>query len=258
MALTLQIQNAAQTKASVTGTQAVELCYRAPYQSGDAIVLETTEPCYLMLRIEDSLAPTFVYLTGRYCLPIPFGADRVSYSPKAFAFDTHFLSARLATAQEIAAPKNLCLNAYDHHTNTAMFPHAVANVETRNEAVFAARNAIDGICAAGGHGDYPYQSWGINQQADAQLTVSFGRSVNIETVGITLRSDFPHDNWWPQVTLQFSDGSRETLSLQKTAQPQYFALAKQGITHLTICEMQKDASDPSPFPALMQLEAFGV
>lgn len=38
----------------------------------------------------------------------------------------------------------------------------------------AARNVIDGLCANRFHGIWPYQSWGINRQEDAVLTVDFG------------------------------------------------------------------------------------
>ena len=46
-----------------------------------------------------------------------------------------------------------------------------ANVETRGEAVFAARNAIDGIYENDAHGIWPYQSWGINRDPNAALTL---------------------------------------------------------------------------------------
>ena len=49
------------------------------------------------------------------------------------------------------------------------------------------------------HGEYPYQSWGINQDPKAALTVDFGRPVVIE-IRLTLRADFPHDGWWEEAT----------------------------------------------------------
>ncbi|MFI3170106.1 MAG: carbohydrate-binding protein [Faecalibacterium sp.] len=258
MAFTLSIQNQGVIKARAQGETAVQLCYQGEYTQGDTIVLTPSEPCFAVLSLEKSLDETYVYLVGEYQFPIPFGADRISYSPICFTFNSHVLSARLASAQEIALHKTLCRNCYDHHKNTGAYPHAFANVETRNEAIFAARNAIDGVSTSGGHGPYPYQSWGINQQADAQITVDFGRAVDIDAIAITLRSDFPHDNWWHRVCLQFSDGSRETIALQKTGDAQYFPMIKNGINSITMCEMLKDETDPSPFPALMQLEAFGT
>lgn len=54
------------------------------------------------------------------------------------------------------------------------YPHATANVETRGESVFAAKNAIDGVRANRSHGEWPYESWGINMQDDAAMKLDFG------------------------------------------------------------------------------------
>ena len=54
---------------------------------------------------------------------------------------------------------------------------------------------------------------GINQQLDAALKIEFGREVLLDKVILTLRADFPHDNYWQQVTLKFSDGTHEVLKL---------------------------------------------
>ena len=68
------------------------------------------------------------------------------------------------------------------HPGVLYFPHAVANVETRGESVFAAQNAIDGNTSSNSHGDWPYESWGINRQDDATLRILFGRKVKIDRV----------------------------------------------------------------------------
>ena len=68
-------------------------------------------------------------------------------------------------------------------------------METRGEAVFAARNAVDGIYENGAHGSWPYQSWGINRDPNAALTIDFGRAVTVDEIHLTLRADFPHDSW---------------------------------------------------------------
>lgn len=39
---------------------------------------------------------------------------------------------------------------------------------TRGESVFAAQNAIDGITVNTCHGEWLYQSWGINMQEDSR------------------------------------------------------------------------------------------
>ena len=181
----------------------------------------------------------------------------ITYSPKSFAGACHIIRARFATPEEIAARRNLAYNPYDEHGDTGFFPHAHANVETRGEAVFAARNAIDGVYENDAHGIWPYQSWGINRDPNAALTLDFGRPVTIDELRLTLRADFPHDAWWTQATVEFDDGSREVLELKKSAAPQCFAIAPRTVKSLKLFELIK-AEDPSPFPALTQIEAWGV
>ena len=129
--------------------------------------------------------------------------------------------------------------------------------KTRGEAVFAARNAVDGIYENDAHGTWPYQSRGINRDPNAALTIEFGRSVTVDELRLTLRADFPHDSYWTQATVAFDDGSREVLQLTKTAAPQVFALAPRTVQSLKLFELKK-ADDASPFPALTQIEVWGT
>lgn len=239
--------------------ETVSLVYRAEYKPGDRVSLEVAEPGqYCVVQFEDTMAPVLIYVDRREInFNIPFGEQAVTYSPKSFRGDCHIIRARTASAEEIAARRNLAFNPYDQHGDTGFYPHAHANVETRGEAVFAARNAVDGVYENAAHGFWPYQSWGINRDPDAALTLEFGRPVKLDEIRLTLRADFPHDCWWTAATVRFSDGSSEVLSLTKTPAPQAFAIAPRVVTSLTLCELKK-ADDPSPFPALTQIEAWGA
>ena len=146
----------------------------------------------------------------------------------AFAGDQHYLMVRAACKDEITCKKNLARNVYDRNQNKGMFPHAWANVETRNEAVFAARNAIDGVICPQSHGRYPYQSWGINRRPDAQWHLELGRPVQAESLVITTRADFPHDAWWVQATLQLSDGTQSHTIFKKIGRRPKFRSAWSG------------------------------
>ena len=188
---------------------------------------------------------------------IPFGEQAITYSPKSFVGDRHVIRARLATGEEVAARRNLAFNPYDEHGDTGFYPHASANVETRGEAVFAARNAIDGVFENNSHGEYPYQSWGINRDPNAALTLAFGRPVTLDEIRLTLRADYPHDNYWTQATLEFSDGSREVMPLTGSRTPQRLQFAPKTVEWLVLKELIR-AEGPSPFPALTQIEAWGV
>ena len=138
-------------------------------------------------------------------------------------------------------------------------PHTWANVETRGEAVFAARNAIDGIICPESHGAYPYQSWGINCDPEACLTLEFGRPVRADTLVLTTRADFPHDAWWKSARVTLSNGNTRILTLKKSPEGkgQSFDLGGVVITSLMLDNLKK-ADDPSPFPALTQLEVWGT
>ena len=57
--------------------------------------------------------------------------------------------------------------------------------------------------------------------------------------------------------MEFSDGSREVLSLNKDPKPQSFPIAPRTVEWLMVKELIK-AEDPSPFPALTQFEAWGT
>ena len=260
MILTLKIENdAGEILAQNSGCDRATLAYAQEYREGDKIILETdTENRYLIVQLEDSICPAFVYMGGRrHEMPVPFGTQRRSYSPKNFSGGMHLLAARCATRDEITACKNVALNPFDCHENTCLYPHARANVETRGESVFAARNAIDGIYANAGHGTWPYQSWGINRDPGAEMRVDFGRTVMIDKAVLTTRADFPHDSWWTQATLAFSDGSEITFCLTNSATPQTVPFAPRGAEWVVLKNLIK-AENESPFPALTQLEIWGT
>ena len=123
--------------------------------------------------------------------------------------------------------------------------------------MFAARNAIDGTLAIRCHGNWPFASWGINRQDDAALTLDFGRPVNFDTIVLYTRADFPHDNWWTEVTITFSDGTKEVVPLEKSCRSHKLAIARNNIEWLRVDNLIK-ADDPSPFPALTQIQVFGT
>jgi len=73
---------------------------------------------------------------------------------------------------------------------------------------------------------------------------------------VYLRADFPHDNWWKEITLAFSDGSTVTGNLRKLATGQTIAYEKRTVTWVEMKNLVK-AETESPFPALTQIEVYG-
>lgn len=234
------------------------LVYEGVYEPGDRIRFETNETeTYYVIRVDGAMDEAYVYLT----LPaveyeIPFHEKKISYNPAAFTGERHYITMRKAEGYENCGWRNLAKNVMDQQKDVGCYPHAHANVETRGEAVFAARNCLDGVLANRSHGAWPYESWGINQQDDAEITVEFGRPVDIGQLRLYTRADFPHDNWWTQVTVSFSDGSEEVLEMKKSVKPHSFVVKKEKILWLKFSRLVR-ADDPSPFPALTQIEVYG-
>lgn len=240
------------------GEEEINLLVTREYCEGDSILIEYAgKPLYIWLQLDDALGKSLVYLTGNMRYMIPFGEKRINLSPKAFLGKQHLLHIKKAKEFEVKAYRNLALNVNDFHENETCFPHASANVETRGEAVFAAKNAIDGVTANECHGAWPYASWGINRNPDAKLRLDFGREVEVDRLVIYLRADFPHDNWWERAAVTFSDESSMTLSLKKTGLGQEFTFEKKKIKWLELSQLIQ-AKDPSPFPALTQIEVYGT
>lgn len=257
--LTLSVVNAqGAVLASASGRGEAWLVYEPEYAPGDTLRLACSAPGRLVeLALDDALAPALVYCKGTSCAcPVPFGEARRVFSGRAFAGTRHCLRARLARPEEAAARRNLALNPWAAHEPGGPFPFASANVETRGEMVFAAKNAIDGLIANTGHGEWPYTSWGINRDPQAAWRLDFGRPVVLDEAVVYLRADFPHDAWWREGTLRFSDGSQLTLPLEKTGAGQSFPFSPRRVEWIVLDALIK-ADDPSPFPALTQLELWG-
>ncbi len=258
--LTLEIKDKkGELLSSCSGENEVHLVYDQEYQPGDTINLSVTEPnCFLVIQFDTVLNPAFVYMKeSTYTFEIPFDEKRFSYDPKTFSGSLHLLTARLAKIEEIDSYKNLALNDHDSHGNTACFPHAKANIETRGESVFAARNAINGNTENRSHGKWPYESWGINRDPDALLSIDFGREVHVDKIVLVCRADFPHDNYWKEVEIGFSDGNSQKLYLEKSSRPHSFKILPQKTTSITLRKLIKDETLDSPFPALTQIEVYG-
>ncbi|MCR4756382.1 MAG: carbohydrate-binding protein [Butyrivibrio sp.] len=246
-------------KAESEGQDNVVLAWDGEYRKGDIIEFSGIEPDnFYVVKVDAAIDPALVYIAQETVLfTVPFYEKKTSYNPLAFFGNRHYVSIRAAFSFEVESYRNIAANPFDQHEVTGVYPHASANVETRGEAVFAARNAIDGCIATLSHGEWPYESWGINRQDDAEFTLDFGREVDFDQIVLYTRADFPHDNWWVEATFTFSDGTSEVVQMdKKVAEPHVFHIERKGITWLKLGKLIK-ADDPSPFPALTQIEVYG-
>ena len=230
------------------------------YNKGDYYEIKLSDPCqFIVVQLDITLPPTLIYIKGKKWTYIIPNDDNYaeSLSDSAFKSKKHFIFARYAESYEIERYQNLTYNPHDLNKFNGAYPHASANVETRNDSTFFAKNAIDGVYANTSHGSYPYQSWGINQQSDAELTIEFGHKVKIDLLELTLRADFPQDSYWTEGNAVFSDGTEVTMSFEKTSSPQNFKINEITTEWIKLNKLIKNKDD-SPFPALTQLSAYGT
>lgn len=226
------------------------------YEPGDQV--EICSDCkHLWVQMDMTIPGGEVYLPeGKMTWTVPTGEHRLAYCPVAFQGGRHMLTARVMTEDEIHVRRNIACNPSDLRGETDFFPHCTANVETRNEACFCARNVIDGMRHNDNHGEWPWQSWGIGAREDAWCLLDFGREVSVNEMALTLRADFPHDAYWVSGHVVLSDGSEVAFPLEKTGERQYIALGEHKVRWMRLERMQK-SDDPSAFPALTEWEVFG-
>ncbi len=235
----------------------VMLCLDRVWEQGDEILVRAPGKALISMGMDASMLQGTVYLPGgEMRWRVPFGEERLAYTPGLFDGRRHALHVRLLSEKEVGAERDLACNPLDLRGATNFFPHCTANVETRGEAVFAARNVIDGLRFNTFHGEWPFESWGIGAREDAWCLLEFGREVRAERMALTLRADFPHDAYWVSGHVVTSDGRDIAFPLQKTGERQFIPLGGHPVTWLRLERMVK-SDDPSAFPSLRSWEVYG-
>lgn len=233
------------------------LCLDHEWAEGDRVEIAAPPGAHLWLKMNAAIPGGEVYCPeGRMVWRVPWGEHRLAYAPLAFASPRNILSARLMQPEELRAVRDIARNPLDLRGDTDFFPHCTANVETRNESVFAARNVIDGLRHNTSHGEWPYESWGIGAREDAWCRLDFGREVAVERMALTLRADFPHDAYWVKGHVADSAGRLIAFDLARTGERQWVGLGGAHVRWLRLEGMVK-SDDPSAFPSLRAWEVFG-
>ncbi len=153
--------------------------------------------------------------------------------------------------------RNVALNPADTTNREPVnFPHATSNSEY-NQREFAARCAIDGNRRNDDvHG---CGSWGPQRETNIWWRLDFGRPVEVDKVTLFLRAAWtpataPHDSYWQEATVGFSDGSSEKLELKQIAAGQEFSFAKRTVNWLVLKNLKPVADK---WCALCEFEAWG-
>ena len=226
-----------------SGTHAsVAVMLPYPYQPGDQIQIQA--PPFFALQLDPDVPECLIvnHHRGPWSFLIPSGeaekANRAHW-PALWEHSSHLIRLRSVDAGELRAYRNVALNPCDQPeaAHEAAYPHAEASTSYYGMAVFAARNAIDGVIESAHHGAWPYQSWGPEMEASSWWRVDFGREVNVDKMVIYLRADFPHDGYWKSARIEFSDGSGENIELKKTAAAQEFHFQRRRTAYVRLARL---------------------
>ena len=150
--------------------------------------------------------------------------------------------------------RNVALNPKDAPGPARSFPHASSNSEYKDMPAFVACNAINGKKSNTGHGGR-YPSWGPHKRTDLWWKVDFANPVEVDKVTLYIRADFPHDDYWHNATIEFSDGSRESITLKKTPDAQEFTFEKRIVSWLRFTDLVE--AEPLGWCGFTEVEVWG-
>ena len=235
--------------------------FHGEYEPGDKFRIELCDGNFVKLRLDPTLAESIVYVPdSTFEFLVPFDREREAcYAPGAFGGDDHRIVISEPTEAEIYADRLISLNSHDRHNVPKYYPHAVANFVTREDPCFFERNAIDGVIDNSNHGFFPYHSWGGGLREDLEFELHFGTDVEVSRVVLFLRADFPHDTYWKECDVEFSDGTKAHANLIGTAEGQIveFEPKTTEMVKLTGFKQQRLEDGSLSFAALTQIEVYG-
>ncbi len=235
--------------------------FRGEYEMGDKWRIELTDTKFVKMKLDALIGEAIVYVPdGIFEFLIPFDRERQAcYAPGAFGGDDHRIAVSEPTDAEIYDERLISENSHDRHNVAKYYPHAVANFVTREDPCFFERNAIDGVIDNSNHGMYPYHSWGGGLREDLEFEVHFGADVEVSRVVLYLRADFPHDTYWKECSIEFSDGEKIPATLIGTAEGQVIEFEPKitEMVKLTDLRQQRLEDGSLSFAALTQIKVYG-
>ena len=235
--------------------------YNGVYEPGDKFRIELCDTEFMAIRLDPTMAESIVYVPdGTFEFTVPMDRElKACYHPDAFRGDDHRITVREPSEAEIYADRLISLNSHDRHNVPKYFPHSYANFVTREDPCFYERNAIDGVLDNSNHGMYPYHSWGGGLREDLEFEIHFGTDVEVSRVVIFIRADFPHDTYWKEADIEFSDGTRVHTEIKGVAEGQVveFEPKTTEMIKLTGLLQQRLEDGSLSFAALSQIEVYG-
>ncbi len=236
----------------------IDTVYSGEYHVGDKIVIFKTDTEYLSIKLDDTLEESIIFSPlNTFEFFIPFGERLSGYAPGAFSGNKHIIKVCEPEDNVKYGTRNISLNSHDLRGQKNYFPHAYANLVTRESVCFFERNAIDGVTDNTSHGDYPYHSWAGGAREDLEYYLDFGTQVEVEKIVFFLRADFPHDTYWKSLDVEFDDKTCATANFIKTGEGQELVLPEKKLTRKIHLTNFKQAELPFSWAALSQIEVYG-
>lgn len=256
--LTLKVLNKNREVLSEEKGKDITLSYDRVYEDGDHIRVESSIDKFIAVKFDETLAESIIFIPGKsFEFSIPAQNVRKGcYGEEAFGGNSHIIRAREISEEEMYSYRKISLNSHDIHAKAKSYPHTWANFVTREAPTFYARNAIDGVIKNDGHGNFPYHSWAGGAREDLEFVLDFGQMVSVDRIVFFLRADFPHDTYWKNIDVEFSDGSIEHAEFEGTKDGQAITFEPKETTYVKLINF-KQAVQPLSWAALSQIEVYG-
>ncbi len=235
----------------------IDVNYEATYEPGDKAEV-TLDSDFIRISFDESQKESLLYVPEhKLVYEFPYGDKLLAYDKASWEKTSHHISISEVEEDTEYAVRELALNSLDTTDNKYSFPHASASFVTRNEPVFQARNAIDGVIDNSCHGEYPYHSWSAGAKLDMDFTLDFGTKIRVEKIIFYLRADFPHDSYWNSLNVIFDDNTKVNVHFEKSAEGQVLELAEAKNTRtIKLCDFTQPGAEPT-FAALTQIQVIG-
>ncbi len=242
-----------EVKAQYSGENICTL-YDNAYEPGDRAEVVCSES-FLKVSFDESQKESVVYIPEKkFVYEFPYGDALDAYNKDSWEAESHKIILEEVDGYQ---KRNIALNSIDKPEGKYIYPHAHANLVTRNAPCFEAKNAIDGVIRNESHGNWPFHSWAAGAREDMIYTIDFGCPVLIDSVTFYLRADFPHDTYWKSLDIKFDDDSVVTAEFEKTADGQTVILKEPKTTKTVTLINFKQAVVPLSWAALSQVEITG-
>lgn len=107
------------------------------YEVGDKLVItKEKNDHYFVVQLDETLAPTLLYIPEKkWEYVIPLEETKASVET-GFRSKRHHIYVRKAYDFEVESYRNVSTNPHDQKLISGAYPHAYANVETRNDVTF--------------------------------------------------------------------------------------------------------------------------